>query len=431
MSITRTGSQVTPACRVACSESSAYNDVPADAAKPIWFRGSPYTHRVAADVMRYGPISRIELARQLHLTQGAVSRMVSDLVHLGVVCETKVPSGAGKKGRPQRPLAIRRRSRSFVGVNLRGDAAMATGLNATCQPVGRAHEADLKDRTPACVVETLNRVIRTCREDIRKAGLPEPVLTGVSLGGKVVEGRLVTYAPFLGWEEEVDLPALLAAVCPVPCRVFNDLEALATYEVWFGSGVGLDRFAMITVGAGVGYSLAEKGMTVPSPDQGLGLIGHLPLDPLGPVCHLGHKGCSQCLTSGSLAEQYSQIIGATVPFDRFVADVEARIPQALSLLNLTAFRLGVLVSAVADLALPDKVVVGGETSYLMKMGIEAMRQGISSHRHSQMTPIPVEVLNDDWEHWARAAGAHVIADYLLDTPADGSPSSLTASKRTA
>ena len=64
---------------------------------PQWFEGSEYTHKVAACIMKYGPISRITLAQILGLSQGAVSRITSDLIYAGVIEETPMPSGkAGK-----------------------------------------------------------------------------------------------------------------------------------------------------------------------------------------------------------------------------------------------------------------------------------------------------------------------------------------------
>ena len=97
---------------------------------PQWFEGSEYTHKVAVCVMKYGPISRITLAQILGLSQGAVSRITSDLIYAGVIEETPMPSGkAGKlpkgfvqkenterRGRPQMGLRIIENARSFVGM---------------------------------------------------------------------------------------------------------------------------------------------------------------------------------------------------------------------------------------------------------------------------------------------------------------------------
>lgn len=105
---------------------------------PHWFEGSEYTHKVAACIMKYGPISRITLAQILGLSQGAVSRITSDLIYAGVIEETPMAAGHGgklpkdflrksaqksiqkenteRRGRPQTGLRIIANARTFVGI---------------------------------------------------------------------------------------------------------------------------------------------------------------------------------------------------------------------------------------------------------------------------------------------------------------------------
>ena len=54
---------------------------------PQWFSGSKHTHRVAAAIAQYGPIARTTLAQMLGLSQGALSRITSDLIYAGVIEE--------------------------------------------------------------------------------------------------------------------------------------------------------------------------------------------------------------------------------------------------------------------------------------------------------------------------------------------------------
>ena len=54
---------------------------------PQWFSGSEHTHRVAAAIAQYGPIARTKLAQMLGLSQGALSRITSDLIYAGVIEE--------------------------------------------------------------------------------------------------------------------------------------------------------------------------------------------------------------------------------------------------------------------------------------------------------------------------------------------------------
>lgn len=89
-----------------------------------------------------------------------------------------------------------------------------------------------------------------------------------------------------------------------------------------GPGVGVDMFAVVTIGVGVGYSLAVNGKPVQYPDKSYGLVGHVLIDPEGPRCTSGHIGCSQCLTDDSIAEQYSAIVGRAVSFEDFARDAK-------------------------------------------------------------------------------------------------------------
>lgn len=62
---------------------------------PQWFSGSEHTHRVAAAIARYGPIARTTLAQMLGLSQGALSRITSDLIYAGVIEE--LPAEAARQ----------------------------------------------------------------------------------------------------------------------------------------------------------------------------------------------------------------------------------------------------------------------------------------------------------------------------------------------
>jgi predicted NBD/HSP70 family sugar kinase len=64
----------------------------------------------------------------------------------------------------------------------------------------------------------------------------------------VIDRRVVTRAPFLGWRD-VDLGAALHEALGLPIVVENDIVALVEAEHWFGEGRGIDDFAVVTIGA--------------------------------------------------------------------------------------------------------------------------------------------------------------------------------------
>jgi predicted NBD/HSP70 family sugar kinase len=135
---------------------------------------------------------------------------------------------------------------------------------------------------PSHPVEEVVRVVADVVAEL-DAAAPGAAMAGlgVSVGGKVESGRVVTRAPFLGWRG-VPLADLLEAATSLPTTVENDVTALTTAELWFGPARDVSSFAVVTVGVGVGYGLVVDDRVVVTPDTGLGLGGHLPLDAEGP-----------------------------------------------------------------------------------------------------------------------------------------------------
>ena len=244
------------------------------------------------------------------------------------------------------------------------------------------------------------------------AGWPKPCAVGISLGGYVIDNAVVTFAPFMHWSQPVELSAMVHEATGLPTGIYNDIDSLVVDACLFGSGVGLDSFAVLTFGAGVGYSLTVNGELVSCPDKSYGLVGHILVDPDGPRCVSGHKGCAQCLSDNSIAAEYSQIIGHPASFDDFARDARANKPQATNLVNRTCFRLGTMVATIANLAMPDKIMIAGESSFIAKFGIDDLRNGINMYRHSQAAPVDFEIPDHDWALWAKAAAAQAIRQYV-------------------
>ncbi|MBM6699522.1 ROK family transcriptional regulator [Bifidobacterium pullorum subsp. saeculare] len=409
------------------AEATAAPPASSENAIPAWFDGSEHTHRVAAAIAQYGPIARTTLAQMLQLSQGALSRITSDLIYAGVIEELPgeaaghrgpLPEGfvpresSDRRGRPQTALALRANARTFVGVKAHGHSAVAAAVNAHGEVVSGRHEAVFTDRSPASVAATIATLAADCSADVVAAGLPSPTAIGVAVGGHVRDDAVVTFAPFLHWDHDVDLGAMVHAATGLPCGVFNDIDSLLVDACWFGPGVGKEMFAVVTVGVGVGYSLAVRGRPVSCPDKSYGLAGHILVDPEGPRCSAGHIGCAQCLTDDSIAEQYSRILGRPASFGDFEADVRAGVAQANQLLNRTCFRLGTLVATVANLAMPGMVMIAGESAWLAKVGIDSIRDGIVRYRHNQAAPVPFVVADHDWQLWAKAAASRVIVKHI-------------------
>ena len=139
---------------------------------PQWFSGSEHTHRVAAAIAQYGPIARTTLAQMLGLSQGALSRITSDLIYAGVIEELPAeagPSGklperftpresSDRRGRPQTSLVLCSNARTFIGVKVHGMSIVAAAVNAHGEVVSGRHEMPIgADQSAEYVVSAIFR----------------------------------------------------------------------------------------------------------------------------------------------------------------------------------------------------------------------------------------------------------------------------------
>lgn len=239
-------------------------------------------------------------------------------------------------------------------------------------------------------------------------GAPAFSAIGVSIGGKVTDSRVVARAPFLGWRD-VDLGGMLSTDLGLPVTVENDVVALAAAEHWFGVARGIENFALITIGAGVGYGLVIHDRAVLTRDTGLGLGGHFPLDPTGPLCLDGHRGCSTAMLSVPSMCAAARIgLGYDVGYEQLLELYLSGNPVAASVVRAAAAALGHMVAAAANLAMVDTVVLSGEGIGLVRVALELVRQGIDTDRDPDATPVRLLVDDSGFGAWARGAAAVAI-----------------------
>lgn len=403
---------------------------------PEWFSGSSWAHLIAADVLRYGPVSRTTLANYHDLSQGTLSRIVRNLLISGVVRETHEPARTehvpafleqavpltekAGRGRPQQNLVINRQAASFIGINIRAESIRGAVVNVACDLQEKSlHTLPLSSTDPAVVANTIVDIVKACCDDAKAQKLPKPSLIGVGLGGHIEADGSCGYAPFMHWDSPVDLAAMVSEKCGIPTRLFNNISAYMRYMQWFGEGCGLDDFAVITIGAGVGYGLVSGGRVVQAPGSSYGLAGHILVDPDGPRCFLnkGHRGCSQCLTDESLAVEYSALTGTEHTFADYTRDVQnPQKAQAQSLRAREAHRLGVLIGTVANLAMARRVFIGGESNWILSGESEGITTGIADFRPAKAPSVPFTFLDEQNipdKRWVLGAATEVIRLYVL------------------
>lgn len=375
-------------------------------APSTWLPQADRSRAVALEVLIHGPLSRTEIARRLDLSQPSLTRLSAPLLASGLLVEGDDKSG-GRAGRPSRPLDVVPASRHFVGVKLTGEEALGVVTDLRANVVSFASRA-IPSHEPAEVADTVAELVVEL-----SAPTPSVTAVGVGLGGLVTEQALVVRAPFLGWSN-VPLGAMLRERTGYPTVVDNDLVAFTEAEHWFGAGRGLDRFAVLTIGAGVGYGLVIHGQIVLSADSGIGLVGHWPLQSYGAVCPEGHRGCAQALLAiPSITKAVSAVLDRPLSYDQCLALAEAGDPAARRIIDEAGRGLGRLVAAVGALTVPELIVLGGEGVHLAKVAAQAVAEGIRQDRDSRASALKTHILESDTTHWCRGAAVLAIQTYVL------------------
>ncbi|MEZ5396332.1 MAG: ROK family protein [Bryobacterales bacterium] len=202
---------------------------------------------------------------------------------------------------------------------------------------------------------SLERLIETGRELAKGVDLSG---VGFGYGGAVNRAvrrpMICLHEP--GWED-LDPVARLEAEFGAPTAIENDCKLAALAEARLGAGKGSDTVFYITIGTGIGGGLVHNGSIVALSPLGEAEIGHVVVDPEGPECDCGNRGCLESLCAGpNLPRLYpGEMVTSKDVFERAAAG-EAR---ALAAVERAADYLGRALSMAANLACPDVFVVGG------------------------------------------------------------------------
>lgn len=256
-----------------------------------------------------------------------------------------------------------------------------------------------------------------------------PAAIGVSFGGPVDYHRglvrLSHHVP--GWEE-IPLGRLLQETFDAPVSVDNDANVAALGEQRFGAGSGFQHLLYVTVSTGVGGGWILNGRPWRGAQGLAGEIGHTVVDPRGPRCLCGKRGCVERLASGPymvqdarqrLREQPHQgavlrrlsggdlqaIDGALLSEAAAAGDVLAQ-----EILDRGAWALGVGIGNAVNLVNPQRVVLGGGVTKAGSRWWRRVREAVNAVilPEFEVQIVPAE-LGDDAPLW----GAVALAQDLL------------------
>ncbi len=179
-------------------------------------------------------------------------------------------------------------------------------------------------------------------------------------------------------------------------EIQNDANCFAMAEALYGAGKGKHLVFGVIMGTGCGGGIVYKGEVITGLQAIAGEWGHISIDPDGPHCYCGQRGCVETYLSGGGAEaRYTEEYRVTKSFIEIESDYRNGAPQATAFMKIFFRNFGRSLANVIDILDPDIVVLGGGVSNFKSLyneGVaEVARQVFSD---SLETPIVKNELGD-------------------------------------
>ncbi len=201
---------------------------------------------------------------------------------------------------------------------------------------------------------------------------------GISCGGPLDGRRGVILSPpnLPGWDE-IHVTGYFEAALQIPARLQNDADACALAEWKWGAGRGCQNMIFLTFGTGMGAGLILNGRLYTGTNNLAGEVGHVRLEPDGPLGYGKHGSVEGFCSGGGIARLAQQEIrklwekNGEVLFcrnEKALAQLSAREvieaaragdPVGVSIFNIVAEHLGRSLAMLIDILNPELIVIGG------------------------------------------------------------------------
>lgn len=253
----------------------------------------------------------------------------------------------------------------------------------------------------------------------------EVLAVGVGAAGLVDTGQgVLRFAPNLAWRN-LPIAERMRASLGLPCQVDNDASMAAYGEFRLGAGRGYRHMLLVTVGTGIGGGIVSDGRLFRGANGFAGEIGHIVVEPGGPLCGCGNRGCWEQVAAGRAIDRMGReearerehsalrrlaggdpekVTGSLVTRAALQGDDAAR-----RILGEVGRRLGEGIAGLVNVLDPQIVVVGGGAivagDLLLNPARAAFLDAVEAPEHRpRVRIVPARLGND-----AGAVGAATLA----------------------
>jgi predicted NBD/HSP70 family sugar kinase len=306
-------------------------------------------------VRAHQPISRAELSRISGLQPSTVSQIVTQLIE-----ERWVREGAmARLPRGRRPTMIGLNDNMVMLVaDVRPKLATIAVVDLNGRFLSRAQLPVTSDpkKTIAAIVESMLRM-----KESHPGRSFEGV--GIALPGRVdSRTQRLRFAPNLGWKN-FDIKGAVEKGTGLLVEMENAANACLLAETWFGRMDGVRDAVLVTISEGLGAGLLSNGQPVYGDHNMAGEFGHVALDPNGPECGCGSRGCWELFASSNAALRYYAEKKPKKPartIDDLLRLADEGDPRAVAALTRQAEWVGKGLRLIAATLAPEMILIAGD-----------------------------------------------------------------------
>jgi predicted NBD/HSP70 family sugar kinase len=306
-------------------------------------------------IRRRQPISRADLARVSGLQRSTVSLITEQLIQ-----EQWVINGpTGRLPRGRRPTFLQlNEQRAILVADLRPEQTTVAVADINGRFLSQqAIPTPPHPRSAATALAARFRRLMQAHSGLIFEGI------GVSLPGRFNHAtRRVVFAPNLKWPD-FDFQGALERATNMRVELENAANACVLAEVWFGGRDHVRDLVVVTVSEGIGAGIFINGHMAGGLNGMAGEFGHVPMNPDGPSCACGGRGCWEVYASNRAALRYyheAQQNSGARSFQDLLALAEAGDSFATTALEKMAHAIGRGMRMIVAGLAPEEIVVVGE-----------------------------------------------------------------------
>ena len=350
-------------------------------------------YAIIDQIRKSSEMTRPEISQRTQISLPTLSTLTRDCIGAGLITrEGYLPA---PRGRHADKLIINPDLCRAIGIQLSSTRMSGVVTDARGAVTSEREAADYKPNSVEVILAALKEI---ARELLDRAGGQKMVSgiagLGVGVSGLVRKDQKTSREfPELAEWRDIPLGEILSREFGVPAFVLNDVHATTLAEYRFGAAQGISDFIYLHMGRGMAVGIMADGRLYTGGNNYAGEIGHVVVDPQGPVCFCGNYGCLESLVSPSaLVAQCAEALGKgartaagksaeEITIWSILRAANEKDRLAMNIITSAGRHLGLVLANLINVLNPSLVILGGvlaapESEFFRATIIEAFRASV-------------------------------------------------------